>query len=312
VPFQEFFGIDHVAEIRVDNSPRFPQRVIEETDDYVVHTSEFGVTMKDWKSSTSTPQFLDHTIKDADSWRSAKGRMLPSRDRIDWKNLSDNYAGWRTRGSWIEAVLWFGFDISHAWVSGTERVLIALIEDPEWVMDMISTMLDLNLALLDMVWDEGYRYDSVIWFDDMGYKGHQFFSMAMYREFLKPFHQRAIDWAHAKGIKAHLHSCGNVSPFVAELVEMGLDTLNPLEVKAGMDPIQIKQEFGTQLVLHGGMNAVFFDQPEKIEAEIQSKLPILKKDGGYIFSSDHTVPDSVSLEGYRQIVGWAKRYGAYG
>jgi len=59
------------------------------------------------------------------------------------------------------------------------------------------------------------------------------------------------------------------------------------------------------------MNAVLFDEPEKIEAEIASKLPILKENGGYIFSSDHTVPDSVSLKAYGRIVEQAKIHGSY-
>jgi uroporphyrinogen decarboxylase len=237
--------------------------------------------------------------------------MTPSKDRVDWAFLRKNYNNWRKRGSWVEAVLWFGFDITHAWVAGTERILFALIDDPDWVMDVIHTMLELNIAVLDMVWDAGYEFDSVIWFDDMGYKGHQFFSIQRYRDFLKPFHQRAIDWAHAKGIKAHLHSCGNINPFIPELLGMGLDALNPLEVKAGMDPVSLKHKFGNSLVLHGGMNAVLFDQPEKIEAEIVNKVPVLKENGGYIFSSDHTVPDSVSLEAYRRIVELAKIHGSY-
>jgi len=122
IDFQEFFDIDHVGEIRVDNSPQFKKRTVEETEEYIIHTSEFGVTMKDWKHTTSTPQFLDHAIKDPDSWKIAKECMTPSRDRVDWDFLRNNYKNWRKRGSWVEAVLWFGFDITHAWVAGTERI----------------------------------------------------------------------------------------------------------------------------------------------------------------------------------------------
>ncbi|NIM71367.1 MAG: hypothetical protein GTO48_13200, partial [Xanthomonadales bacterium] len=93
------------------------------------------------------------------------------------------------------------------------------------------------------------------WPDDMGYKGHQFFGLPMYRDLLKPAHRRAIEWAHERGIYAHLHSCGDVRPFVPELIGMGLDALNPLEVKAGMDPIALKEQYGDRLVLHGGINA---------------------------------------------------------
>jgi uroporphyrinogen decarboxylase len=140
---------------------------------------------------------------------------------------------------------------------------------------------------------------------------NQFFSLKTYRELLKPVHARAIDWAHSKGMKAHLHSCGDVNPFIPELIEIGLDGLNPLEVKAGMDPVQIKQDRGDDLLLHGGINAVLWDDTEAIEAEMRQVVPALKEDGGYIFSSDHSVPDSVSLENFRHIVGLAKELGAY-
>lgn len=146
---------------------------------------------------------------------------------------------------------------------------------------------------------------------DMGFKHNQFFSIDMYRELLKPYHQRAIDWAHAKGIKTHLHSCGDINPFVPDLIDMGLDALNPLEVKAGMDPLYLKRMYGKALVLHGGINAVLWDKPEQIKAEIARMLPVLKERGGYIFSSDHSVPSSVCLEDFKQIVYLAKELGAY-
>jgi uroporphyrinogen decarboxylase len=122
---------------------------------------------------------------------------------------------------------------------------------------------------------------------------------------------RAIDWAHAKGIAASLHSCGDVNPFIPELIEIGLDGLNPLEVKAGMDPVQIKRDYGDDLLLHGGINAVLWDDREAIEAEMRQVLPALKENGGYIFSSDHSVPDSVSLENFRLITDLAKELGTY-
>ena len=172
-------------------------------------------------------------------------------------------------------------------------------------------MLEVNLQLLDMVWEAGYHFDCVRWPDDMGYKYNQFFSLAMYRDLLKPFHKRAVDWAHEKGIKAHLHSCGDIRPLVPDLVEIGLDGLNPLEVKAGMDPIALKEAYGDRLVLHGGINAVLWDDPKAIKDEMERVMPILKRNGGYIFSSDHSVPSSVSLQDFRQIVELAKELGAY-
>ncbi len=309
--FVDYFGLDHVVGISADNSPRYEETVLEETETYKTYTSAWGVTMRQWKHAASTPEFLDFTIVDPDSWARAKARMTPTRDRIDWASLQKNYAGWKKNGYWIQAGLWFGFDVTHSWTVGTERVLMALAENPGWCMDMFSHELEVHIALLDMIWDAGYHFDSVMWYDDMGYKHNQFFSVSLYRDVLKPFHKRAIDWIHSKGARAHLHSCGDINPLVPELVGMGLDALNPLEVKAGMHPVLLKKNYGRDLVLHGGINAVLWDRPDQIRAEMERTVPVMKKDGGYIFSSDHSVPSSVSLEDFRGIVELAKKLGRY-
>ena len=311
VHFTEYFDIDCVAGIGTDTSPRYAVRTVEETDEWAIRTTRWGGTQKEWKRQDSTPEFISFTITDPDSWREARRRMAPDDDRVDWAKLARDYPRWRERGQWIQAGLWFGFDVTHSWMVGTERVLMALVENPEWLVDMWNHELDVQLALLDKVLDRGYTFDSVFWWDDMGYKHSQFFSLAMYRELLKPVHGRAIEWAHARGIKAHLHSCGDVNPFVPELVGLGLDALNPLEVKAGMDPVALKREFGDRLVLHGGINAVLWDKPEEIRAEMERVVPVLKQNGGYIFSSDHSVPSSVSLDNFRYIVDLAKQLGRY-
>jgi uroporphyrinogen decarboxylase len=311
VSYVDFFGLDKIAHIGVDNSPRYPVEVIEETDEYVINTTQWGATLKNWKHIASTPEFIDFKIDGPDAWSAAKERMTPSRDRIPWERLARDYATWRKEGRWIEAGLWFGFDVTHSWTVGTERLLMALLTDPEWCVDMFNTFLDVNLALLEQVWDAGYTFDEVTWPDDMGYKQNQFFSVRTYRKLLKPVHRRAVEWAHAKGVKVRLHSCGDIRPFVPELVEIGVDALNPLEVKAGMDPIALKQAYGERLVLHGGINAVLWDDREAIEAEMRRVIPVLKESGGYIFSSDHSVPSAVSLENFRTIVELAKELGRY-
>ena len=312
VSYVDYFDLDQYVSPRLtDNSPRFPVQILKETETDIVATTEWGVTTRQWKHAASTPEFLTHTITGPDEWRKAKERITPSRDRVNWALLKREYKQWREAGAWIAPIAWFGFDVTHSWMVGTERVLLALAEDPDWIVDMWRTELEMELALLEMVWQEGYTFDSLFWYDDMGYKQNQFFSMRMYRNLLKPFHQKAIDWAHAHGIPAHLHSCGDVRPFVPELVQMGLDALNPLEVKAGMDPCLLKQQFGDKLVFHGGVNAVLWDQPEAIQAEMQRVIPVMKENGGYIFSSDHSVPSSVSLEDFRAIVALAKQLGSY-
>jgi uroporphyrinogen decarboxylase len=311
VSYVDFFGLDHIVSIGADSSPRYPVAVVEETAEYRIASTPWGVTMKNWKHAASTPQYLGFTVVDRTTWQAAKARMQPSRDRINWDHLKANYRNWREKGYWIQAGLWFGFDVTHSWIIGTETMLIAMAEDPEWVRDIIGHELEVSMKLLDLIWAEGYTFDEVRWPDDMGYKGHTFFSTPMYRDLVLPFQKQAIDWAHAKGIWAQLHSCGNITPFVPLLVEAGLDALNPLEVKAGMDPLALKRQYGDRLSLHGGLNAMLWDKPDLIRAEMERLVPVLKQNGGYILSSDHSVPSSVSLQDFRGIVELGKRLGSY-
>lgn len=309
--WRDFFGVDKTEMIGIDISPRYEEKIIEKTKDYTISTSSWGVTMKNFNVPDSTPQFLDFKITGPTEWEEAKSRMTVDMNRIDWKSLENNFAKWRKDGRWIEAGFWFGFDVSHSWMAGTENFLIALMEEPEWVKDVFDTYLNQCMNHFDMIWNAGYRFDGIFWPDDMGYKDTPFFSNETYRNLLKPFHKRAVKWAHNKDIKAHLHSCGNIMPLLDDIIDTGIDALNPLEIKAGMDIIDIKRRYGEKIVLHGGINAVLWDQKEKIIDEINKVVPILKENGGYIFSSDHSIPNSVSLETMQDIIATVKRVGKY-
>jgi uroporphyrinogen decarboxylase len=311
VPWWQYFDVDNLVTIEVDNSPQYPQEVIEETEEYKIVKTQWGVTLKDKKHTASVPQFLDFTITSPEKWQQAKYRIKPTKDRINWDLLKKEYPKWRQQGTWIQAFLWFGFDVTHSWAVGTERLLMALLENPEWCQDMFNHCLEIDLILFEEIWNAGYEFDSIFWCDDMGYKLNQFFSVDMYRQFLKPYHKKAADWAHSKGIKVHLHSCGDIRPFVPDLINLGIDCLNPLEVKAGVDPIELKKRYGDKLALHGGINALSWHDKEKITNEIQQVVPIMKENGGYIFSTDHSIPSSVSFEDYREIIELVKNVGSF-
>lgn len=226
--------------------------------------------------------------------------------------LSDNiYDKWKAEGYWIIGGFWFGFDVTHSWAVGTERFLIAMLEEPEWCEEIYDTYLDLDIQLFDRIWDAGYRFDEINWPNDMGYKHNQFFSMNTFRNMDKPRIARAVKWAHDHGIKARMHSCGDINPFVPELIEVGMDGLNPLEVKAGMDPVYLKKTYGDKLLLHGGINAVLWDKPDLIKEEIDRVVPIMKENGGYIFASDHSIPENISLADFRGVLDEVKRVGTY-
>ena len=307
----DYFDVDKLGIINIDISPRMPEITLEETDRYYIRTSPWGVTMKHFKEEDSTPEFLDFTITTQEAWDQAKKQMTLEDDRIPWEMLRQNYDKWRAEGRWIRAVFWFGFDVTHSWMMGTENTLVAMMEEPELVEDMFDTYLSRCETLFSRIWDAGYHFDEIFWYDDMGYKGTTFFSPNMYRSMLQPYHKRAVDWAHNRGIYAQLHSCGDVMTLLPDIVATGVDALNPLEVKAGMDAFKIKKEYGDRLVLHGGINAVLWNDKDAILEEIDRKVPVLKENGGFIFSSDHSIPNSVSLENMKAIVEEVKRVGRY-
>jgi uroporphyrinogen decarboxylase len=309
--YEDYFDVDRVSRVVVDNSPRYPESVVEENDKFRTVMTSWGVRQRDFKDEDSTPDFVDYTIVDADRWREARARMVPSADRIPWDHLKANYRRWREEGHWILGDLWFSFNQFTSYVVGMERFLVYMVEEPELCLDMLLHSLDVNLRLLDLAWEAGYTFDMLNVRDDMGYRQSPFFSLKTYREIVKPSHMKAVSWARKKGIRTRLHSCGYIEPFLPEIVEVGFDALHPLEVKAGMDPLSVKARYGGDLVLHGGFNAILWKDLDAITAEMRRMLPALKESGGYIFAADHSIPNDVSFANMREIIALAKTLGSY-
>lgn len=310
VSWEDYFGFDKVISIKPDNSPRYERKVLEQTDRYEIVTTPWGMTQKNFFTLDSTPEPLDFRYCDRESWQEAKERMLTYYDdRIPWDYIKNNYAKWKEEGCFLQLILWFGFDVSHSHMAGTENILIGMYDDPEWVTDVWDTYLKTSEMLCQKLLDAGYEFDGIKWFDDMGYKGTTFFSPELYRTLLKPFHKQAVDWAHERNMVTYLHSCGYIEPLLSDLVEIGVEMLNPLEVKAGMDPYKIKAEYGDKLAFHGGVNAQLWSDANMVLPEIERLLPVLKEGGGYVFGSDHSIPNNVSFDTMKQITALVKRLG---
>lgn len=310
--WQDYFGFDKKGSIFPDNSPRYEYKILEQTDRYKIITTTWGQTQRVFNELDSTPEVLDCYYCDSDHWEEAKEKMLQyHEDRINWDFLKQNYPIWEKEQRYRQLDLWFGFDVAHSHMIGTENVLMAMIEEPEWFTDVVDTYLTTTLDLAQRILDAGYQFDGIRWWDDMGYKGTPFFSPEMYQELLKPFHKKAIDWAHERGMFAELHSCGFIEPLIPDLVDIGLDMLNPLEIKAGMDPKKLKDTYGDKLAFHGGINAQLWDRPELVLAEMERIIPMMKEGGGYVFASDHSIPNNVSLDTMKQISDLAHKLGKY-
>ena len=97
VDWRDFFDVDKVEPIGIDISPRYERKILEETERYVIFTSEWGVTMKQFKEEDSTPEFLDFTVVTPERWEEAKARMTLDRDRVNWAYLKKNYDRWKRK-----------------------------------------------------------------------------------------------------------------------------------------------------------------------------------------------------------------------
>ena len=107
------------------------------------------------------------------------------------------------------------------------------------------------------------------------------------------------------------HSDGNIRELIPHLIEAGIRAIEPLECDVGMDLVEIKREYGKDIVLFGGINESLFTDTRKAEKEIKSKFRYLMKGGGYIYHADSPVPENVSFEEYKKILELVKKYGTY-
>jgi uroporphyrinogen decarboxylase len=305
------FGYD-MTEIRPDTTLRLPVLTLEETDEYTIVRDSYGTTVKNWKHATSTPGWLGHTIKTRADWEEHKGRTRWESDRVNWEAARRAYEEGRARGLFIYYAGAISWDATLPMI-GAEAMLYAMADDPAWIHEMYQAMADLYLAGAEEMLGAGFEFDGAWVYDDMAYRSGPFFSPRMYQEFFFAHDKRVCDFFKARHMPVILHSCGRVTKLIPKLIEAGYACLQPLEVKAGMDVVELKKEFGQSLAFMGGIDVrkMADPNPAAIEQEIAAKVPAAMQGGGYIYHSDHSVPDNVSLDQYRRVLELVRHYGRY-
>ncbi len=295
-----------------DLSLRFAHETIEETDEYTITRNANGALRKSWRHATSTPECIDFVIRTRADWEEHKHRMAMSRDRINFEAALKAQAAARAKGEfWVYRGV-MGYDKTQG-IVGSENLLMSMIEDPGWVAEMFMAGADLICETAEEMIGGGLEFDGAYLCDDMGYRNGMLFSPRTYREVLFPAHKRVCDFFNGRGLPVILHTCGCVNEVVPDLIEVGFACLQPLEVKAGMDLVQLKRDFGDRLAFMGGIDVRLMAEgdPEKLEQEIESKIPFARQGGGYIYHSDHSVPDNVSFESYKLVMELVAKHGKY-
>lgn len=291
----------------------FEPVTVEETDETILMLDGNGAKLRHHKLHNATPEHVDFTIRDRAAWEEKiKPLLTPERRRINFegyrdakKNAADNDLFFCWAGVNV-------FELMHP-VLGHENMLVAMAVEPEWITDVVRTFSDLTIQLQEILFAEEGKPDGIWYYEDMGFKQRPFMSAEMYGEIIQPAHAKTFDFAHSLDLPVIVHSCGFIEPLVPGLIEAGMDCLQVIEIKAGMDLLRLKKDFGERISFCGGMDArnLVANNRDAIAAELREKIPAVMKDSGYILHSDHSIPDQCEYDTYRFFVDEGLHLGTY-
>ena len=189
-----------------------------------------------------------------------------------------------------------------AWqLRGMQTFLIDLAMNPAMVHYFMERLTDLYVENTRRVLAvAGERLDMVYFYDDVATQKGLMISKRMWREFIQPYHARIIAVAKEYGQPVMYHSDGALYPLIPELLDMGVDVLNPIQADAeGMEPQRLKDEFGDRLAFHGGIDIIETlprGSVEDVRNEVRARIDVLGRNGGYIMASSHHIQSDTPTE----------------
>lgn len=308
------FGLDlaHNWTFNLKLDPEKADVILAENDETVTLLDGNGATLRQHKKHASTPEHVDYSVKEQKDWEAVKEQLQPTKNRI----FFESYKAEKKRCEEDSRFFcWAGVNVFESMhpVCGHEYMLMGMALEPEWVADMANTYADLHINLMEILISEAGKPDGMYFFEDMGFKERPFMSPDMYRELIMPAHKKTIDFAHSHDIPVIMHSCGFIEPLLPYMVEAGIDCLQAMEIKAGMDLIRIHKNFGDKIALMGGLDARLVGNNDLpgIKKELEAKISAVKDNYGFILHTDHSIPESAEYESYKYFLETGRRLGTY-
>ena len=304
----DYFDFDIASCGICDLTAQYPEEFISEDEYYkVMKDSRCVVCRVHKKESGHTPQWLETPIKKPSDWWAYKERLLFNPDRIE-REAFDKAKALRAKGKYI--CLFNADPYEHAWpVFGQVQIFMAMLEEPDVVKDALDTWASLTVECIDYYMKNGLDFDGCWFYGDMGYRNGTLFGPDVYRDLVMPAHSKIVNFLHENGKRVILHSCGQIKSFIPMLIEVGFDAIQPLEVKCDQDVRDLVKEHNRRIVFFGNMDVrALSDGRDAIEREINSKLPAFDGQWNYMFHSDHSIPQTVSLENYEYALKLAREY----
>ena len=201
---------------------------------------------------------------------------------------------------------------------GFENFYMDMVAEPQFAEALIQGVTDYQVALYEHVLAEvGPYLDVVMMAEDLGSQDGPLISPETYRRMVKPAQKRVWQFIKSRtDAKLFLHSCGSVRRFIPDLIEIGVDILNPVQVAAGdMDPRELKREFGKDLTFWGGgcdtQRVLTFGTPDDVEREVRRRIRELAPGGGFVFNQIHNIQPGVPPENVMRMFGTVLAHGVY-
>lgn len=197
--------------------------------------------------------------------------------------------------------------------------MMMLMTEPETCHEMMDRSVDASIKCLELVHqaigDRCFAWGVAA--DDSGTQRGEFINPDLWAEMIKPHYAKFCDWIHRHtAMKTFLHCCGSVRRLIPHFIEAGIDILNPVQTSAtGMDPAELKAEFGGKIVFWGGgcdtQSVLGTATPAEVREHVRERLGIFAPGGGYVFNQVHNIQANVPAENIIAMFNAAHEFGAY-
>ena len=201
------------------------------------------------------------------------------------------------------------------WMCGFDDFLLRMGIEPEFVMKFFEKIWQYQKRVIEIYYGALGKYIHYTTSgDDFATQQNLFMSVDMFRELIKPFFKERITCTKTLTDAAFLHhSCGSVFTLVPELIDSGVDILNPIQPKAtNMEPERLKSAYGDRIVFHGGLDTqqvLPSGTKESIEKAVHDTIGAMNRNGGYIFAAAHNIQEDVPPENVTWMFEEARRCG---
>ena len=187
------------------------------------------------------------------------------------------------------------------YVRGYGTWLEDLLLRPVFAEALIDRVTDMCIQIVDRALEEAGEYiDLVMYGDDIATQNATLFRPDLYRRMIKPWHKAIANAIKRHGKPIIYHSCGSVYALIRDLIEVGIDALNPVQVSAAdMDTERLKREFGRELTFWGGIDThrvLPTGTPAEVREEVKRRIDHLNDNGGYVLCAVHNIQPEVPPE----------------